>query len=188
MSKTQRDTELVARYAKALFASAQAKGALEAVEGDVKEIQSLFAASETLGKFVRSPLFSRGDQAKGITAVLEKAGVSVLTQQFCALLAENRRLALLAAIGEAFLSLLSEARGEITVEVTSATALEEKALATLRTQLENALGKKLRLKKAVDAKILGGLIVKIGSTMLDDSLRSKLERLQRLSKNAIASL
>ena len=104
------------------------------------------------------------------------------------MLAENHRLALLPLITEAFLSLLSEERGEVTAEVISANALQENQLSAIKSALESSLERNVRLKTAIDPKILGGLILKIGSHMIDDSVKSKLERLQAISKNAIATL
>lgn len=188
MAKTQGNKEVTERYAKALFASASAQGVLPVVEKDVSLVQEIFNQSADVRRLAESPLVSRKQQAAGIKAVLEKAGVSVLLQKFGQVLAENRRLMLLPAVLEAFLVLLSEERGEVTVELISATALEATSLAAISSQIETSLGKKLRLKARVDPRILGGLVIKIGSTMIDDSIRSKLERLQSASKNAVAAL
>jgi F-type H+-transporting ATPase subunit delta len=188
MARKQGDKELVARYARALFASAKHQDKLQAVETETQRVAEIFALSQDVVRLVSSPVFSREQQTAGINAVLENAGINGITREFCLVLAANRRLALFPAIVEAFLTLLSEAKGEVTVEVISANTLQEKHISAISSSLAASLGKKLRVKTAVDASILGGLIVKIGSTMIDDSLKSKLQRLQAASKKAIAAL
>ncbi len=188
MSGKQEDKALVARYAKALFAAARDQGSLQETEDNIRKAGEIFAASAAIRRLVQSPVFSRAEQAKAIGAVLEQDGVSAMVREFFAVLASNRRLALFPAIQDAFLTLLSKERGEVTVEVVAARVLHENQLSGLRAALEGALKQKLRVKTTVDPAILGGLVVKIGSTMIDDSLKSKLERLQAASKKAIATL
>lgn len=180
--------ELVSRYAKALFDLAKEQGALDQTEKELLTIGNLLAQSGDTVRMIHNPLLSRTTQAGAIDAVVQKMGVSPLTQKFCKVLAYNRRLSLLAVVIETFLSLLSEERGEVTAEVISAVPLQDKQVTALKASLKDALHHEVRLKTTVDASILGGLIVKIGSRMLDNSIANKLERLRALSINAVSTL
>lgn len=188
MSKNQGDAGLVARYASAFFKVASKQNALTLAEKDIQLVRDIFEESDDIKRLAHSPVFSRKEQAIAIGAVLDKAGISDVTKGFIAVLAQNRRLMLLSAIAEAFFLLLAQERGEITVEVISANALQKNQLTDISAALETSLNHNIRLQTLVDPKILGGLIVKIGSQMIDDSIKSKLERLQAISKNAMATL
>jgi F-type H+-transporting ATPase subunit delta len=134
--------------------------------------------SEDLRRLVRSPVFSAEEQIKGLAAVLGKAGVSQLTQNFFKLTARNRRLFAVSDMGKAFIALVARERGEVTAEVTSAHALTDAQVQVLKDTLRSSAGKNVRLQTRVDGSLLGGLIVKIGSRMIDSSLRTKLNSLK----------
>lgn len=170
------------RYASALFDLAQEKSELPAIEQDLVNLQGLLDESEDLRRLVRSPVFSAEDQAKALEAVLSKMGVSGLSMNFVKLLARNRRLFALGDIIKAFRSMAARARGEVEADVTSAVALNDEQLQALTDTLKASIGKDVQVNAKVDASLLGGLIVKIGSRMIDSSLRTKLATLKMRMK------
>ena len=138
--------------------------------------------SEDLRRLIRSPLFTRAQQAKVMTALLDKAGVGELTRRFVLVVAENRRLFVLPRMIGAYLAELSRRRGEVTAEVTSAAALSDGQHAALADALKAKLGGKVQVEVKIDPSLIGGLIVRVGSRMIDNSLRSKLQRLRLAMK------
>jgi F-type H+-transporting ATPase subunit delta len=134
--------------------------------------------SPDLTRLIRSPVLSRAEQGKAVSAVAERAGLSRLTTDFLGVVARNRRLFAVPAMIEAFLARLAERRGEVTAEVTAAQALSEAQEAALTEQLRRAVGRRVTVDIRVDPSLLGGMMVKVGSRMVDGSLRSKLQRLQ----------
>lgn len=166
------------RYANALFELAKEEGKIAQVETDLTNIQSLLDMSSDLRRMVASPVFSAEDQQRAVAAVLDKAGIGGLTANFVKLIARNRRLFAAPAMIRAFKALAAEARGEVTAEVTSATALSEEQVTNLKSTLKASVGKDVQLDTRVDPSILGGLIVKIGSRMVDSSLRTKLQSMR----------
>jgi F-type H+-transporting ATPase subunit delta len=173
---------LALRYANAIFELASETGAVNAVEADLQQLKLLLKNSPELTRLVRSPVFSREDQAKGMQAVLAKAGASALTRNLVLLLAEKRRLFALADIINAFEQLLAGQRGEIAADVTSARPLSAEETTELRRVLKDKLGRDAKLTAHVDPKLLGGLVLKLGSRMIDSSLRSKLDGLRAAMK------
>ncbi|MCU0839406.1 MAG: F0F1 ATP synthase subunit delta [Rhodospirillales bacterium] len=176
-SATTASAGLAERYATALFELAEAEKKLDPIANELKSLNALIDSSADLRRLIRSPVISRQDQAKAMAAVLEQAGARKLTQKFVGLLAEKRRLFALPVIITAFLGMLARRRGEVTAEVTSAKPLSKAQSAALADALKAAMGKPVALTARVDADILGGLVVQIGSQMIDSSLRSKLRRL-----------
>ncbi len=167
------------RYASALFDLANDERQLEAVEKDLGDLQRLLDESPDLMRMVRSPVFSADDQGKAIGAIAERAGLGALTTNFVRLLARNRRLFALADILKAFRAIAARHRGEVVAEVTSAHALSESQLASLTdTLMGTSGGQKIKINAKVDPAILGGLIVKMGSRMIDSSLRTRLNALK----------
>lgn len=166
------------RYATALFELARDQGALEAVAFDLSRFSTLLDESEDLRRLVRSPVFSAEDQLRAITAVLDKAGLGGLVANFIKVAAGNRRLFAVPAMIADFSRLLAAARGEVTAEVTTAEPLGDAALAALKGALKEKIGKDVSLAIRVDPSLLGGLVVKVGSRMLDSSLRTKLNSLK----------
>ena len=165
---------LAGRYATAVFELAQEEKSVAALETDFASLKTMIAESVDLARFVRAPIFSRDEQAKGMKAVLAAIGAAPLTTRFVLTLASKRRLFALADIIRAFEKLVADQRGEIDAAVTSARVLSEGEIAELKTVLKSKLGREPRLEKRVDPALLGGLIVKVGSRMVDSSLRTKL--------------
>lgn len=173
---------LAERYAAALFELADERHALDAVAGDLRELRTMLQQSHDLARLLRSPVLSREDQAKAIAALSERAGLSELTRDFLGVVAGNRRLFAVPAMIEAYLNQLAERRGEVTAEITTAQPLNETQQNTLGEQLRRAVGRRVTVDLRVDPSLLGGMIVKVGSRMIDGSLKSRLHRLQLAMK------
>jgi F-type H+-transporting ATPase subunit delta len=168
---------LADRYAAALFDLADERKELDSVAGDLQSLREMLRESEDLRRLVRSPVLSREDQRRAILALAERAGLSPLARNFLGLVAQNRRLFAIPGMIEAYLELLSERRGEMTAEVVSAQPLSDDQRRRLDDQLRQAMGKKVSVDVRVDPALLGGLTVKVGSRMVDASLKTKLHRL-----------
>ena len=169
---------LAERYAAALFELADERHALDEAAGDLRELRAMLAESGDLMRLVRSPVLSRAEQGKAIEALAERASLSKLTCDFLAIVARNRRLFAVPAMIEAYLAKLAERRGEVTAEVTAAQALSEAQQNSLIDQLRRVVGSRVAIDVKIDPSLLGGMIVKIGSRMVDGSLKGQLQRLQ----------
>ncbi len=170
------------RYASALFELAKAQGRLADVDKDVQAFQGMMSSSADLQMLVRSPVISSHDQAKVIAAIAEKAGLNALTANFLNVVAKNRRLFALADTLKAFRSIVAGHRGEVTADVASAIPLTDAQLTQLKDTLRIEVGKDVQINTKVDPALLGGLVVKIGSRMIDSSLRTKLDSLKTRMK------
>lgn len=170
------------RYASAMFELAQEQSQLPQVEQDLGNLQALLDESEDLRRMVRSPVFSADDQSRALDAVLSRAGVAPLTMNFVKLIARNRRLFALGDVMKAFRGLVARSRGEVDADVTSATTLTDDQMAALKETLKASIGKDVQVTAKVDPSLLGGLIVKVGSRMIDSSLRTKLATLKMRMK------
>ncbi|MFN0218802.1 MAG: F0F1 ATP synthase subunit delta [Hyphomicrobium sp.] len=166
------------RYAAALFDLAKDASKLAEVEADLSKFQGLLDQSADLVRLVRSPVIAADDQARALGAILDKAGVDGLTANFLKLVAKNRRLFALPDMIKAFRAQAAKARGEARAEVTSAVALTDAQVTELKKSLKASVGKEVMLDARVDPTLLGGLIVKVGSRMVDSSIRTKLETLK----------
>lgn len=173
---------LAGRYAQALFDLAADRGALDAVAADLDVLSRMFDDSADFVRLVRSPVIKRDDAGKAVAALAKGAGFNALTANFLGLLAKNRRLFELMAMVKAFRSLLAESRGEVAAEVISATPLSDKHIAAVADALKAATGAKVALSPRVDPALLGGMIVRVGSRMVDSSLRTKLSKLELAMK------
>lgn len=173
---------LALRYANAVFELAAEERAIDRLASDFQALKRLLDTSPELARLVRSPLFSREDQAKGMEAVLAKAEASGLTRKLVLLLAQKRRLFALGDVIRAFEQLLARHRGEVAAEITSARELSAEETAELRRVLKDKLGREPKITAHVDPKLLGGLVLKVGSRMIDSSLRSKLDGLRAAMK------
>jgi F-type H+-transporting ATPase subunit delta len=169
---------LAARYASALYELADGERALDNVAADLTQLRQLIAESPDLERLVRSPAMSRDDQAKGMAAVLEKSGAHALTQKFVGTVAMNRRLFAIEDMTKAFLDELARRRGEVAAEVTSAVGLTQEQIDAVNAALREAVGQKVAVNLAVDPSLIGGLVVRVGSRMVDSSIKTKLQRLQ----------
>ena len=167
----------------ALFELADERNELDAVAGDLRELRAMLQSSPDLTRLIRSPVLSREEQGKAVVALAEQAGLSRLTTDFLGVVARNRRLFAVPAMIEAFLAKLAERRGEVTAEVTAAQPLSDSQHAALSEQLQRAVGRRVSVDVRVDPALIAGLVVKVGSRMIDGSLRSKLQRLQIAMKS-----
>ncbi|MBV9331652.1 MAG: F0F1 ATP synthase subunit delta [Alphaproteobacteria bacterium] len=174
MANPHHTGELAERYATAILELAQEQKSVEAVERDLKELAQALRTKRDLARFVRSPIFSRDDQVKGMRAVLQASGASALTTRFVLTLASKRRLFALLDIIRVFETHLAKLRGEVDATVISAHALSDAQSADLKSAIKSRLGREPRLALQVDPSLLGGIVVKVGSRMVDTSLRSKL--------------
>ena len=170
------------RYASALFDLATEQRQVPDVEANLVRFQQLLDGSPDLQRLVMSPVFSAGEQQKAISAIVEKAGIGGLAGNFLRLIARNRRLFAVPDMIKSFRALAAQARGEMQAEVTSALPLTEAQANALKDTLRTSVGKDVQLITKVDPTLLGGLIVKIGSRMIDSSLRTKLSTLQARMK------
>ena len=171
-------TGLAGRYATALYELADAAKSLDAVAADLTALNQIVTENADLAGLVRSPVIGSEAQVKAMTAVLEAAGANPLTVKFVGTVADNRRLFALSQMITAFLAELARRRGEIQADVTSAVPLTEAEVAAVTESLRGAVGQKVAVNLAVDPSLIGGLIVRVGSRMVDSSLRSKINRLQ----------
>ena len=173
---------LADRYATALFELALERDAVEQIERDLDAIRALADGSDDLKRVVRSLTLSRSEQGKALDAVLERLGSSQYVRNFVALLARNRRVFLLTDMIAAFQAKLAEHRGEVSAEVTSAVPLKANHLDAVREALRAIVGRDVALETRVDPALIGGLTVRVGSRMLDNSLRTKLQNLELAMK------
>ena len=176
-SATQGSTGLAERYAGALFDLAEADRALDQVNGELQALAGLIRGSKDLERVIRSPVISRDEQRKAIDAILERQGASPLVRRFVGLVAHNRRLFALPDIIAAFGQRLTRSRGETSADVVSAQPLTQDQLAAIGGALKEVVGSQVVLSTRTDPSLLGGLVVKLGSRMIDSSLKTKLLRL-----------
>lgn len=172
------------RYAEALFDLARDGEALERVETDLKALAAAIGVSADLRAMLKSPVYDAEAKLRALAAIADKAGVSPLTKSFLGVVAKNRRLFALEGVIAAFMQRLAEHRGEVSAEAISAAALNGDQAKRLRGEIERVVGKAVTLTVKVDPELLGGMIVKVGSTMIDSSLKTKLNRLRSVMKEA----
>jgi F-type H+-transporting ATPase subunit delta len=175
---------MAGRYATALFELAQSDGSLDATASDLARLQALVEESADLRRLVLSPVFGAGEQGRAFAAILERAGITGLVARFTGLVIQNRRLFALLDIITGFRRLLAAHRGEMSADVTSAHPLSDAQFASLKQSLKTATGRDVHINTSVDAGLLGGLIVKVGSRMIDSSLKAKLTSLKIAMKEA----
>jgi F-type H+-transporting ATPase subunit delta len=170
------------RYATALFELALEQRSVDAVKTDLDRFAAMIDENTELARLVRSPVFTADEQARALTAVLSNAGIGGLAANFLQLVASNRRLFAIAQIVKAFRLLVAQYKGEVTAEVTVAERLDDRHLGALKGALKNVTGKDVELDVKVDPSIIGGLIVKLGSRMVDSSLKTKLNAIKHAMK------
>lgn len=169
---------IAGRYATAVFELAVDEKQVEALERDFASLKAMIDASPDLARLVRAPVFSREEQAQGMNAILHRIEAAPLTRRFVLLLASKRRLFALTDAIRGFEALVAKMRHEVTAQVTSARPLADAEVAELKAILKSRLGRDARLDAKVDPSLLGGLVVKVGSRMIDSSLRTKLNGLR----------
>jgi len=175
---------MAGRYATALFELARDENAIDAVKADLERFDALVAESADLHRLVRSPVFSADEQLQALTAVLTRAGIGGLAAQFLKRIAVNRRLFAVRDMTRGFRDLVAAHKGETTAEVTVAEPLKDEHAAALKSALKAISGKDVDLSINIDPATIGGLMVKLGSRMIDSSLRTKLNAIKQAMKEA----
>jgi len=175
---------LAGRYAAALFELAEEQDALDAVADDLHGLRDMIEESADLGRLIRSPVLSRDEQGRALAALGERAGFGELTRRFLGLVAHKRRLFALPQVVAAYDAMLAEHKGEVGAEVVSAVPLSAEQLESVRRHLTAAVGQTVKLSTSVDPNLLGGLVVRLGSRMIDASIRTKLHQLELALKGA----
>lgn len=169
---------MAGRYATALFELAKDNRAIDAVLGDLDRLDSLIADNPDLSRLVRSPIFTAEEQSRAINAILAKAEISGIAANFVNIVVQNRRLFALREMVRAYRGLVARDKGEVRAEVIAAERLSDTQLAAINDTLKSATGKDVIIDVQIDPSIIGGLIVKLGSRMVDTSLRTKLNSLK----------
>ncbi len=175
-------TGIAARYAAAVFDLARDGDAIAALEADVDSLDTAVRESADFRTLIASPVISREDQAKAIAALAAGMGLSALSANTLALMSQKRRLFVVPQLVAELRARIAVAKGEMTAEVTSAAPLSAEQAEKLAATLKARVGKDVKLKTAVDEGLIGGLVVKLGSTMIDTSVRAKLAALQNSMK------
>ena len=168
---------IAGRYATALFDLAREGNQIDAVAGDLAKVEAAIDQSADLRRLISSPIFDREQQGRAMAAVLASLGAGQTVKNLVGLVARNRRLFALSAIIRAFGDLVARHRGETTARVVSAQPLSEAQSEALAKALARAVGRNVRVETRIDPKLLGGLVVRVGSRQVDSSLRTKLANL-----------
>ncbi len=175
-------TGIAARYASAVFELAKDSNDLGALEQDVDALDAAIADSTDFRDLIHSPIYSREAQGNAVAAVADKMGLSGTVANTLKLMASKRRLFVLPHLVTALRGLIADEKGEVTAEVQAATALSAEQEKTLAETLKSSVGKDVKMNITVDESLIGGLIVRVGSKMIDTSIRSKLMSLQNTMK------
>ncbi|MCB9944243.1 MAG: F0F1 ATP synthase subunit delta [Geminicoccaceae bacterium] len=170
---------LASRYAIALFELAEAAGSLDDIAADLQSLDAMIEESADLRRLIRSPVLSRDAQRDAVLAVARKAGLKDLTTKFLGVLANKRRLFALPEVSRAYRDMLAEHKGEMTARVTSAVPLTDEQLEEVKASAAKFAGRAVSVEADVDPALLGGLVVHVGSRMLDASLKTKLQHLEQ---------
>ncbi|THD72101.1 F0F1 ATP synthase subunit delta [Thalassobius vesicularis] len=173
---------IAARYATAIFEIAKEGNALADLETNVTDLGAALADSADLSSMISSPMISREQQGAAIAAIADKMGMMPVLKNGLSVMAQKRRLFVLPALLAALQALIAEEKGEVTAEVTSAKALTKTQSDKLAKTLSERVGKTVKINAAVDESLIGGLVVKVGSKMIDTSIRAKLNSLQNAMK------
>ena len=175
-------SDLAKRYATAFFDLAIEQDKVDQLAGELGNLRALITESADLKRLVRSPIISRAEQGAAMAALIARGGLSDLVANLVGLMSKNRRLFALEGTIEAFQALLAEHRGEISAEVTSANELKPAHLEAVKEAVKKIVGRNVTLESKVDPSLIGGLIVKVGSRMIDNSIRTKLQNLELAMK------
>ena len=175
---------MAGRYATALFELAVEAGSIDQIKNDLDSFDQLAAANPDLMRLIRSPVFGADEQAKALAAVLQRAGITGLSAQFLKVVAANRRLFAVRQMIRDFRALVANYKGEVTADVTVAERLNDARFTEIKSTLAAVTGKDVQVNVHVDPAIIGGLIVKIGSRMVDSSIRTKLSAIKHAMKDA----
>lgn len=175
-------TSIAGRYAQALFEISKEEGALDALEKDTDALKAALDDSADLRAVIASPVYTREELGAAVSALAAKMGLGAMVANTLALMAAKRRLFVLPALVTVLRAKIAAEKGEVTAEVTSAQPLTDAQAAKLAATLKAQVGKEVKLDATVDASLIGGLVVKVGSKMIDSSIRSKLANLQNAMK------
>ena len=170
------------RYATAVFDLSKEENLLSELEAGNDVLEAALRDSDDLRTMIASPLYSRSEQGTAIAGVADKLGLPAFLQNTLSLMASKRRLFVLPQLVTALRERIAEEKGEVTAEVRSATALTDTQLEELKGVIGKSVGKDVKLNNSVDESLIGGLVVKVGSKMIDTSIRSKLNALQNTMK------
>lgn len=170
------------RYASALVDLATEQGSVPQVEQDVADLRAMIADSSDLQSLIRSPLIGVAEQSRGLSALADSAKLSVLTKNFLLTLIANRRTADMDSILKAVQDNIAARRGEVKADVASATELSASQKKTLEESLSKTIGRPVAINVTVDTSLIGGVVVTLGSIQIDDSVKSKLDRLSLAMK------
>jgi F-type H+-transporting ATPase subunit delta len=173
---------MAGRYATALYELAEESKSVDKVLADLERFEALIEGSDDLNRLVRSPVFTSDEQLGAITAILAKAKISGTAGNFIKLVAANRRLFSIRQMIRAFRAIVAKARGELTAEVTVAEPLNDARTKDVKAALREITDKDVRINLKVDPSIIGGIIVQLGSRMVDASLKTKLSAIQTAMK------
>jgi F-type H+-transporting ATPase subunit delta len=173
---------MAGRYATALFELALESKAVDQVQSDLKAFDALVASSPDLTRLVRSPVFAADEQARALAALLDKAGIKGIAANFLRVVAGNRRLFAVREMIRGFNALVARHKDEVTAQVTVAEQLSDARMGEIRDALKQVTGKHVQVDVDVDPSIIGGLKVKLGSRMIDASLRTKLNSIKLAMK------
>ncbi|MDF1586633.1 F0F1 ATP synthase subunit delta [Geminicoccaceae bacterium 1502E] len=177
-AKSATASGLASRYATALFELAREQNKLDEVASDLDGVVRLLDESADMERLIKSPVLSREEQERAVVAIADRAGLRGLVRNFLGVLAQKRRLFALRTIVAAFRGMLAEHRGEATAEVVSATPLDERQMAAIKESVASFAGKAVSLTSSVDPSLLAGVVVRVGSRMIDASLKAKLQQLE----------
>ena len=170
------------RYATALFELGLEEKALEQIETDLGRFGEALDASDDLQRLVKSPMFSTEEQGRALGAILDELKIEGLTKNFLLLVSKNRRLFATPDMIRAYRAMLAEHLGEMSATVTAASKLTNTQVTALKQALKAGLGKDVMLDQLVDPSLIGGLMIKVGSRMIDTSIRTKLNSLKHAMK------
>ena len=173
---------IASRYATAIFELAKESNSIAAIEADLDVIEGALADSAEFRDLITSPVYTRDEQGAAIGGIAQKMGLSATLANTLGLMATKRRLFVLPQLAATLRGLIADEKGEVTAEVTAAKALSAEQLEKLSASLKASVGKDVKINTTVDESLIGGLIVKVGSKMIDSSIRSKLSALQNTMK------
>ncbi|NDV99160.1 F0F1 ATP synthase subunit delta [Salipiger sp. CCB-MM3] len=173
---------IAARYAKAVFEIAKEEQGLDKLENGIDDLSAALEESADLNDLITSPVYTREAQGKAITEIAKKMGLAPVLTNTLGLMASKRRLFALPQLIATLRAMIAEEKGEVTAEVTSAIELTPAQASELAATLKSQIGSDVKIKSTVDESLIGGLVVKVGSKMVDTSIRSKLNSLQNAMK------
>ena len=183
-SDSRGPSDVADRYASALFDLSVSNSEIDPIATDLAQLKTMIGESADLRHLIHSPVFSSTDRLNAVSSLAEQAGFCEMVKNFLGVVVTNNRLPVLEAIINSWSKMILVHRGEVTAEVTSAFNLSQKQRTALENAIKSAIGSKITIKEMVDPALIGGLVVKVGSRLVDSSLRTKLKRLQLVMKGA----